>query len=243
MSGWRNSRDRSSSNTVAPSSLCSARPPASLRSGPRTRTTAIGGMLTMLTKAIDAGVAQFSSVRRYRGVPWQPPTHMRTRRLAPPCAATLALGLADAKRPSSPSDRHSRRRPACKVAAGATDQAEASSGQPTGAPSTANCARVQASGFTLASARRSGGACWSCHAERIDWPPIRIEAEAGGRIGRERPQAVTVVAASQSGATQSTAISPARAKGGTSSRPSPLQKRPGSYQLAGRRLGSRPMCW
>ncbi len=40
-----------------------------------------------------------------------------------------------------------------------------------------------------------------------------------------------------------TATSPASAKGGTSSTRSPLQKRPGSYQLAGRRLGSRPMCW
>ena len=40
-----------------------------------------------------------------------------------------------------------------------------------------------------------------------------------------------------------TATSPASAKGGTISMRSPLQKRPGSYQLAGRRLGSRPMCW
>ena len=40
-----------------------------------------------------------------------------------------------------------------------------------------------------------------------------------------------------------TAISPVSANGGTRSIRSPLQKRPGSYQLAGRRSGSRPMCW
>ena len=40
-----------------------------------------------------------------------------------------------------------------------------------------------------------------------------------------------------------TAISAPSAKGGTSSMRSPLQNRPGSYQLAGRRPGSSPMCW
>jgi hypothetical protein len=44
-------------------------------------------------------------------------------------------------------------------------------------------------------------------------------------------------------AAQCTAISPARANGETSLSRSPLQNRPGSYQLAGRWLGSRPMCW
>ncbi len=44
-------------------------------------------------------------------------------------------------------------------------------------------------------------------------------------------------------AAQRTAISAVSANGGTSWIRSPLQKRPGSYQLAGRRLGSRPMCW
>jgi hypothetical protein len=39
-----------------------------------------------------------------------------------------------------------------------------------------------------------------------------------------------------------TATSPASANGGTSSMRSPLQNRPGSYQLAGRRDGSSPMC-
>ena len=34
-----------------------------------------------------------------------------------------------------------------------------------------------------------------------------------------------------------------RANGGTISIRSPLQNRPGLYQLAGRRFGSRPMCW
>ena len=47
----------------------------------------------------------------------------------------------------------------------------------------------------------------------------------------------------QVSARQRTPISSARANGETNSRRSPLQKRPGSYQLAGRRLGSRPMCW
>jgi hypothetical protein len=42
---------------------------------------------------------------------------------------------------------------------------------------------------------------------------------------------------------QCTAISPPRANGAMSSMRSPLQNRPGSYQLAGRRLGSSPMCW
>jgi hypothetical protein len=42
---------------------------------------------------------------------------------------------------------------------------------------------------------------------------------------------------------QRTATSPPRANGATSSIRSPLQKRPGSYQLAGRRGGSSPMCW
>ena len=42
---------------------------------------------------------------------------------------------------------------------------------------------------------------------------------------------------------QLTSISPPSANGGTSSIRSPLQKRPGSYQLAGRLLGSRPICW
>ncbi len=40
-----------------------------------------------------------------------------------------------------------------------------------------------------------------------------------------------------------TAISPPSSNGSTSSIPSPLQKRPGSYQDAGRPLGSSPMCW
>ena len=44
-------------------------------------------------------------------------------------------------------------------------------------------------------------------------------------------------------ADQPTAISSESANGGTSSMRSPLQKRPGSYQLAGLRFGSRPMCW
>ena len=48
-------------------------------------------------------------------------------------------------------------------------------------------------------------------------------------------------AAAQGRAGQPTAISSASANGGTSSMRSPLQKRPGSYQLAGRRLGSRPI--
>ena len=39
-----------------------------------------------------------------------------------------------------------------------------------------------------------------------------------------------------------TGTSAPSANGGTSSIRSPLQKRPGSYQLAGRRPGSRPMC-
>ena len=38
-------------------------------------------------------------------------------------------------------------------------------------------------------------------------------------------------------------IRAASANGGTSSMRSPLQKRPGSYQLAGRRDGSRPIAW
>ncbi|MEN3284208.1 MAG: hypothetical protein V7607_5348 [Solirubrobacteraceae bacterium] len=42
---------------------------------------------------------------------------------------------------------------------------------------------------------------------------------------------------------QRTATSPPRAIGASSSIRSPLQKRPGSYQLAGRRCGSSPMCW
>ena len=42
---------------------------------------------------------------------------------------------------------------------------------------------------------------------------------------------------------QRTATSSASANGGTSSMRSPLQKRPGSYQLAGRREGSRPIAW
>jgi hypothetical protein len=42
---------------------------------------------------------------------------------------------------------------------------------------------------------------------------------------------------------QLTAISAVSANGGTSSILSPLQNRPGSYQLAGRRAGSSPMCW
>ena len=42
---------------------------------------------------------------------------------------------------------------------------------------------------------------------------------------------------------QRTGISLERENGGTSSIRSPLQNRPGSYQLAGRRFGSRPMCW
>ena len=44
-------------------------------------------------------------------------------------------------------------------------------------------------------------------------------------------------------AAQPTSISPPSANGGTSSMRSPLQKRPGSYQLAGRRLGSSPIAW
>ncbi|MEA2423534.1 MAG: hypothetical protein QOF55_2633 [Thermoleophilaceae bacterium] len=40
-----------------------------------------------------------------------------------------------------------------------------------------------------------------------------------------------------------TGISPPRANGSANSIPSPLQKRPGSYQLAGRFAGSSPMCW
>ena len=39
------------------------------------------------------------------------------------------------------------------------------------------------------------------------------------------------------------AISPPSANGATSSMRSPLQNRPGSYQLAGRPLGSNLMCW
>ena len=40
-----------------------------------------------------------------------------------------------------------------------------------------------------------------------------------------------------------TAISSPSTNGGASSIRSPLQNLPGSYQLAGRRRGSRPMCW
>ena len=50
-------------------------------------------------------------------------------------------------------------------------------------------------------------------------------------------------AAAQGRAGQLISISPPSANGGTSSMRSPLQKRPGSYQLAGRRLGSRPIAW
>jgi hypothetical protein len=55
------------------------------------------------------------------------------------------------------------------------------------------------------------------------------------------PGAGSGVSAGASGT--DTAISPPSAKGGTSSSWSPLQKRPGSYQLGGRSLGSRPMAW
>src|ERR1700733_10259543 len=65
------------------------------------------------------------------------------------------------------------------------------------------------------------------------------------RVGSERSRGGPFQSRPVGGghAPQRTPISSAKANGETSSRRSPLQKRPGSYQLAGRRLGSRPMCW
>ena len=48
---------------------------------------------------------------------------------------------------------------------------------------------------------------------------------------------------SSGGSGTDTAISTPSEKGGTSSRRSPLQKRPGSYQLGGRSVGSNPIDW
>jgi hypothetical protein len=106
-----------------------------------------------------------------------------------------------------------------------------------------DCSRVRRGQSALNGScppRRAGG-----RRPRMDGCRRRLcsSCERCGGTGVSVRRRVTAAAASGSGATQSTAISPARAKGGTSSRPSPLQKRPGSYQLAGRRLGSRPMCW
>ena len=75
------------------------------------------------------------------------------------------------------------------------------------------------------------------HRPRRRQAPARLDAPsrpaAGAPAGSAPPRRIR----------DRTAISPPSSNGGTSSRPSPLQKRPGSYQLGGRSLGSRPMYW
>jgi hypothetical protein len=69
----------------------------------------------------------------------------------------------------------------------------------------------------------------------------KLVLSSDGRFARSAGTTSTL--GSQPGLLQRTAISPPRANGALSSMRSPLQNRPGSYQLAGRRLGSSPMCW
>ena len=84
-----------------------------------------------------------------------------------------------------------------------------------------------------------------------DWPAAEIILCARKRhfavppaLGlASRLSRVTVRPVTRVAVPQRTATSPPSANGGTSSIRSPLQKRPGSYQLAGRLGGSRPMCW
>jgi adenylate cyclase len=75
--------------------------------------------------------------------------------------------------------------------------------------------------------------------------PARLAGRGGhGRRALRQPGARAARAAVRGGAgAQRTAISAPSAKGGTSSMRSPLQNLPRSYQLAGRLLGRRPMCW
>jgi curved DNA-binding protein CbpA len=68
--------------------------------------------------------------------------------------------------------------------------------------------------------------------------PAGLEMLAASSGSRARP-----TARRRAGRLQRTGTSSRSLNGATSSISSPLQKRPGSYQLAGRRLGSRPICW